>query len=91
MMNSEEYQQWASDPLTVKFHQFLRDYRQGLMETWATGNYVSDTHNAQQIGRAMMLMALCDLADDAISEFYRQPPKVEKEGDDVSGNQEAGR
>jgi hypothetical protein len=89
-VTSDEYQQWASDPLTVKFHQFLRDYRDSLKERWASGDYPGEMHNAQQIGRTMMLKELCDLADDAISEFYRQPPKVEKEeSDELRTDQES--
>ena len=79
MMTTDEYQQWSSDPLTVKFHQFLADYRLSLSERWAQGEFPGEVQNAQQIGRAMMLADLRNLADDAISEFYRQPTKEESE------------
>lgn len=86
MMTVDEYQQWMADPLTVRFHQFMRDYRQSLMDQWATGNYAREMHNAQQVGRAMMLHELCELADDAIGEFYRQTTKGSDDVREDQGN-----
>jgi hypothetical protein len=88
-MDKEDYQEWGQHPLTRQFHQFLMDYRQKLMEDWAMGAYnnqsmeVSSMQNQQMLGRSMMLQELCNLADDAISEFYRENRKG---GSDVSAD-----
>lgn len=86
MMSVDEFQRWKDDPLTIKFRQYLTDYRLDLMERWAQG--------ALRAPEDMMAMARCQccddivkLGDDTISEFYRQSTKG---SDDVPGNQEAG-
>jgi hypothetical protein len=84
-MDKEEYLEWANHPLTKKFHQFLKDYRQYLMEGWAEGSYnhqsmeVVAMRNSEAVGKALMLETLVKLDDRAISEFY-------KESKDVSAN-----
>lgn len=85
-MNVEEYQQWASDPLTVKFHQYLRDYRVSLMERWAAGEF-RDEENLMAVAKCQMAQEIVTLDDDTISQFYRQTTKG---SDDVSEDQGAG-
>ena len=80
-MDKEEYLEWRNNPLTKKFHQFLRDKRQDLMEGWAEGNYNLPTsdqaarENSAAMARAQCLLELAELEDDFISDFYRQPTK----------------
>ena len=86
-MDREEYAEWKSNPLTTKFHQFLRDKRKELMESWADGNFSHPNMeqaavlNAAAMGRAQCLAELADLEDDFISNFYRH-----KGSDDVPAN-----
>jgi hypothetical protein len=55
------------------------------MEKWAKGAYSRQSMeqlaliNSEQLGRTLMLNDLCELADDAVSEFYRQTPKEDHE------------
>ena len=86
MMTVDEYQRWKDDPLTVKFHQYLRDYRQDLMERWATGA-IRAPEDLMAMARCQCCLDIVELDDDSISEFYR---KTTKGSDDVPGNQEAG-
>jgi len=69
MMDKEQYQQWAADPLTKKFHQYLKDYRQELMDRWAKGEITQDQTMA--VARCQMADEIVTLNDDSISEFYR--------------------
>jgi hypothetical protein len=89
MMNVDEYQRWRDDPLTVKYHQFLRDYRLSLMEKWAVGALKDEELLA--MGRCQMAADLTELDDDFIASFYRQSPKEEKGSDDVREDQATGR
>lgn len=83
MMSVDEYQRWKDDPLTVQFHQFLRDYRASLMERWAIGALPDEKESMLAMGRCQLSSDLVDLDDDFISSFYRQPTKEEKGSDDV--------
>ena len=72
MMTKEEYEQWKHHPLTQQFHQFLKDYRQSLMEQWATGQFsMSETgRNTEMVARAQCLHDLAEMDAEAISQFY---------------------
>ena len=80
-MDKEQYQEWKSHPLTKKFHQFLRDKRQSLMEEWAEGLYQNQSLeqgallNSAAMGQAQCLLDLAELEDDFIGNFYRQQMK----------------
>jgi hypothetical protein len=87
MMNVDEYQRWKDDPLTVKFHQYLRDYRTSLMERWAVGS-VRDEENLMAVARCQMAEEIVTFDDDTISKFYRQTTKG---SDDVREDQATGR
>lgn len=80
-MTVDEYQRWKDDPLTVLFHQFLRDYRLDLMEKWATGA-LQDKEELLAMGRCQLADDLAGLGDDYISDFYRQRKGSEHVGED---------
>lgn len=80
-MNVDEYQRWKNDPLTVKFHQYLTDYRQDLMERWAAGS-LREPDSTMAIARCQMAEELVALSDEFISEFYRQTKGSEHVGED---------
>lgn len=86
-MNADEYQRWKDDPLTVKFHQYLRDYRASLMERWAAGG-LKDEENLMAVARCQMAEEIVTFDDDTISQFYRQTTKG---SDDVREDQATGR
>lgn len=86
-MDSEQYQQWKDHPLTVLFHQFLRDYRLSLMESWAAGALHGE-ESLLAMGRCQQVLDLTELADNYISEFYRQTTKGSEH---VPEDQDAGR
>lgn len=75
-MTRDEYEQWKHHPLTEKFHQFLRDYRQQLMERWAmgefslaeTGPYL--TRNTEMVARVQCLHEIAEMDSEAISKWY---------------------
>lgn len=71
MMNREQYEQWRNDPLTVLFHQYLRDYRQSLMERWAAGA-LKEPESTMAMAMCQMALDIVTLDDDSISQFYRQ-------------------
>ena len=71
-MSKEEYQQWKDHPLTQQFHQYLRDYRQTLMEKWAQGGYQpTSPESLMAVARCQMADEIATLDDDWIAEFYR--------------------
>lgn len=80
-MTKEEYEEWRHNPLTIKFHQFLRDKRLELLEGWAEGVYdlpsteQSIRENSAAMARAQCLLELAELPDDYVSGFYRQSTK----------------
>jgi hypothetical protein len=78
-MNAELYAEWKADPRTLLYMQFLRDYRQSLMEKWANGA-LQDKEALLAMGRCQLADDLAGLDDDFISEFYRQ---TKKGSDDV--------
>ena len=86
-MTKEEWLEWKHHPLTVKYHRYLLDYRQKLMENWAAGSYSQGTMeqmsllNLQAMSKALLLQDLAELDDDFVSEFYRQ----ERKGSDDAG------
>ena len=86
MMTPEQYDQWKNDPLTQLFHQYLRDYRQDLMERWARGA-IQSPEDLMAMARCQCCLEIVELDDDSIASFYRQTTKG---SDDVPGNQEAG-
>jgi len=72
-MSAEDYQQWKDHPLTQKFHQYLRDYRQTLMEKWARGELNPASPEAMMaVARCQMADEIATLEDDSIAEFYRK-------------------
>lgn len=79
MMTADEYQQWKDHPLTVAYHQFLRDFRKDLMERWATGSIQNPQEQIMAMARCQSLDELVGLEDDFVSEFYRQKPKEDDE------------
>jgi len=85
-MNAEQYAEWRDDPRTLLYMQFLRDYRQSLMEKWAIGG-LQDKEELLAMGRCQLADDLAKLDDDYISEFYRQTTKG---SDDVREDQAAG-
>jgi hypothetical protein len=71
-MSKEDYQQWKDHPLTKAFHQYLRDYRQALMEKWAQGALApSSPESLMAVARCQMADEIATLEDDSIAEFYR--------------------
>ena len=71
-MSKEDYQQWKDHPLTQQFHQYLRDYRQTLMDKWAQGALNPSSPEAQMaVARCQMADEIATLEDDSIAEFYR--------------------
>lgn len=71
-MSKEDYQQWKDHPLTQRFHQYLKDYRQALMEKWAQGALSPDSQEAlMAVARCQMADEIATLEDDSIAEFYR--------------------
>ena len=85
MMTADEYQRWKDDPLTVKFHQYLTDYRQDLMERWARGA-IQSPDDLMAVARCQCCLEIVELDDDSISEFYR---KTTKGSDDDNEGKEA--
>lgn len=78
-MSKEDYQQWKDHPLTQQFHQYLRDYRQTLMEKWAQGALSPDSPELlMAVARCQMADEIATLDDDSIAEFYRN--NLAKEG-----------
>jgi len=72
-MSKEEYQQWKDHPLTKQFHQYLKDYRQVLMEKWAKGGYhPTDPEALMAVARCQMADEIATLDDDWIENFYSQ-------------------
>lgn len=80
-INKEAYLEWKHLPETKLFHQFLKDKRQALMEEWAEGQFQQQTMeqsavlNSAAMAQAQCLLDLVELADDYISDFYRQKTK----------------
>ena len=68
-MTKDEYQLWVNHPLTVKFHQYLKDYRASLMNKWAAGGF-DETNNLMAIARAQQADEIVNLDDDSIANFY---------------------
>ena len=81
-MNIEQFQAWEVHPATQIYMKFLADYRQKIMEDWANGSYnypssdATAIRNAEMLGRARMLEELANMAEDCISEFYRNQKEV---------------
>jgi len=72
-MSKEEYQQWKDHPLTQRFHQYLKDYRQALMEKWAQGALAPTSPEAlMAVARCQMADEIATLEDDSIADFYRK-------------------
>lgn len=69
-MTQEEYQEWKAHPLTKKFHQFLADSRQSMMEQWGRGA-LTPQESVTYSERCQMVAEILALPDDYISEFYR--------------------
>lgn len=80
-MNAEEYAEWRDDRRTVLYLQFLRDYRQSLMEQWAAGG-LQDKEGLLALGRCQLADDLAGLDADYIQEFYRQRKGSEHVGED---------
>ncbi len=78
MLDKERYQIWVLDSRTQDFFQYLRDYRQEMMERWAQGGLVGDD-SLLAIARAQMADEIVNLDDDSISEFYRKKQGEVKE------------
>ena len=68
-MSKEEYQQWKHHPLTQSFHQYLKDYRKAVMESWAQGRLSQQGQIAAQV-RCEMADEISTLDDDSIANFY---------------------
>lgn len=86
-MNVEQFQQWKDDPLTLLFMQYLRDYRQDLMERWAQGSIVEPSEQLMAIARCQVAEEITTLDDNSVSEFYRKQKGI----DHVPADQETGR
>lgn len=80
-MSKEQYQEWAAHPLTQQFHQYLRDYRQQLMDRWAQGQMVDSQDQLMAVARCQMADEIATLDNDSISEFYRSATKGEIDAD----------
>lgn len=76
MITKDEYQLWKDHPTTVKFHQYLIDYRDQLMNKWASGGF-DETNNLMAIARAQQADEIVNLEDDAILEFYNSQKESE--------------
>ena len=71
-MDKEEYQEWKEHPLTKKFHKYLADYRQALMDKWAQGALSPNSpESLMAVARCQMADEIATLEDDSIAEFYR--------------------
>lgn len=68
-MSKEEYQQWKHHPLTQSFHQYLKDYRKAVMESWAQGR-LSQSDQIAAVARCQMADEIMTLDDDSIANFY---------------------
>ena len=69
-MTKEEYQELKGNPLFKKFHQYLRDYRQELMNRWALGAVSTPQDQTMAVARCQMADEIVTLDDDSISQFY---------------------
>lgn len=75
-MTKDEYEQWKHHPLTEKFHQFLCDYRQGLMNRWAEGEFslpdlqAAAVKNLEAMAKCQCYKDLVELDADFISQWY---------------------
>lgn len=77
-MTPEDYEVWKEHPQTKQFHKFLMDYRKDIMEKWVNGA-INEEFALAQRATAQFAYLLTNLADDAISIFY----KDRKETSDV--------
>ena len=76
-MTKEDFEEWSNMPLTKEFFQYLKDYRDELMEAWADGYYTLDTieastlKNIEALAKAQCYKDLYELETDYIENFYR--------------------
>jgi len=77
-MDKEKFLSWKDHPQTVEFFEYLKDYRNDLMERWAQGS-LRDADNTMAIARAQMADEIVNLEADAISQFYQQRKEVNHE------------
>ena len=70
MLDNVEYSEWIDHPVTKKFHKYLEDYRQNLMERWAEGR-LQDELNLLSIARCQMADEIISLNASDIAEFYK--------------------
>lgn len=68
-MNADQYQLWKEHPQTKEFLQYLKDYRNVLMERWARGYLVGDD-NIASIARARFADETINLDDEGMKQFY---------------------
>jgi len=75
-MDKEKFLSWESHPQTQEVFKFWQDYRQDLVEKWASGAFISEKENWEAITKAQMAFTFANLAPDAISEFYQSRKEV---------------
>lgn len=70
-MDKDKFDAWVNHPQTKEFFQYLRDYRQAVMERWANGRLSGDD-SLMAMARAQQADEIVNLDADAITEFYQQ-------------------
>lgn len=76
-MTKEQYEAWAQHPQTKQYHQYLKDYRLGLMEAWAKGALKEPGMEEMAMARCQMVDDLVTMDSDWIADFYKNQPKEE--------------
>ncbi len=84
-LTPEEMADWRSDPVTRKVRQYLKDYRQDLMETWANGG-VADELNAHARGLAQAAQDFEGIDYRTISDFYGINQENEETNEEYVGH-----
>lgn len=54
-VTQEEWEAWLDDPVTVEFRQVLQEWREGLKEQWAQGQFQSNKISETSIATAQAL------------------------------------
>lgn len=70
-MDKDKFDMWINNPQTQEFFQYLRDYRQAVMERWASGRLQGD-ENFLAMARAQQADEIVNLNAEAINEFYQR-------------------
>lgn len=94
-ISAEQLLQWRQHPVSLRFFQYLRDYRAQIGDTIAasiaTGSPIDHAYSDTAALRCEIMLDLEEIAVDDINHFYNPPTeKEEKEdGDTVTDKKTA--